>query len=289
MQSVHELGKQNIKIFKVPAHQDVRRATSLKQAWLIWDNSAADRAARMANSNRPSSCWNLWTKFASEFLWAQNIHSEVVALHLAVAEMSIRTTPTDPLEIENIPRRSHRIFHKFYDGAGWEGSSLSLMAQKYHNSLATKVSRWWKTRVVADSTALVWVPLVYLYIDFQLTYGCPGPMKVQKKWVESCQRPYLLPERYKHTQRLRWFRTFLPYFWKTVGISLGSATCRPDTEVIQAFVPVFSLAWDPWCLVQVEHWLRSHLVKPCARAALELRNIPLVRTNTAMAISLLPT
>ena len=289
MQSVHELGKQNIKIFKVPAHQDVRRATSLKQAWLIWNNGAADRAARMANNNRPSSCWNLWTKFASEFLWAQNIHSEVVALHLAVAEMSIRTAPTDPLEIENRPRRSHRIFHRFYDGAGWEGSSLSLMAQRYNNNLATKVSRWWKTRVVADSTALVWVPLVYLYIDFQLTYGCPGPMKVQKKWVESCQRPYLLPERYKHSQRLRWFRTFLSYFWKTVGISLGSATCRPDTEVIQAFVPAFSLAWDPWCLAQVENWLRSHLVKPCARAALELRNIPLARTNTAMALSLLPT
>ena len=288
MQSAHELGEENIQIFKVPAHQEVRRATSLKQAWLIWNNGAADRAARMANSNRPAYCWELWGRYASEFLWAQNIHAEVVALHLAVADLSVRSSDHEPLEPVTGPRRSHRIFQKSYDDTAWNGEFLPVLAQRYNSSLANKVTTWWRTRVVTGSAVTSWIPLVFLYVDFQLTFGCAGPMKIQRNWVEPCQRPYLIPEKYKHSQRLRWFRTFLSFFWKTAGIKLGSATCRPDTEVIQAFVPAFSVAWDPWCLTLVEQWIRTHLVKPCARAALELRHLPLARPNTAMAIQISP-
>lgn len=288
MQSAHELGNHNIRVFKVPAHQDIRRASTLKEAWLIWNNGAADRAARMANNNRPADCWELWRRFASEFFWVQNLHSEVVALHMAVAELSVRSSPTEDVEVQpdNI-RRPHRIFHKFYDGGTWDGTFLQQVAQRYNLSMARKVAAWWSTRVTPGEN-LVWVPLVFLYIDFQFTFGCPGPMKVQRTWVESCQRPYLLPERFKHTQRIRWFRTFLTWFWKSAGISVGSATCRPDTEVIQAFVPAFSVPWDAWCLVRVENWLRSHLVKPCARAASELKHLPLARLDTAMAIQTQP-
>jgi len=288
MQSAHELGNHNIRVFKVPAHQDIRRASTLKEAWLIWNNGAADRAARMANNNRPADCWKLWRRFASEFFWVQNLHSEVVALHMAVAELSVRSSPTEDVEVQpdNI-RRPHRIFHKFYDGGTWDGTFLQQVAQRYNLSMARKVAAWWSTRVTPGEN-LVWVPLVFLYIDFQFTFGCPGPMKVQRTWVESCQRPYLLPERFKHTQRIRWFRTFLTWFWKSAGISVGSATCRPDTEVIQAFVPAFSVPWDAWCLVRVENWLRSHLVKPCARAASELKHLPLARLDTAMAIQTQP-
>lgn len=284
MQSAHELGIDNIRIYKVPAHQDVRKASTLKEAWLTWNNGAADRAARMANSSRPIECWKLWKQYASEFLWAQNLHSEVVGLHLAVADLSVRTNTTEDLEHHHMEvRRPHRIFHKCYEVGIWDGTFSPQLAQRYNFGLASKVAAWWSARIISSET-LIWVPLVYLYLDFQFTFGCPGPMKVQRRWVESCQRPYLQPEKFKHSQRLRWFRTFLTSFWKFSNIKVGSATCRPDTEVIQAFVPAFSLPWDAWCVVKAENWLRSHLVKPCARAATELRNLPLARLDSAMAI-----
>ena len=245
--SVQELGVSNVKIFKVPAHQEIRSATTLKQAWLIWNNGAADRAARMANTSRPTECWDIWTKYASEFLYVQNIHSEVVALHLAVAELSVKTASSEDQDyITDTVKKPHRVFHKFYDVGTWNGGFSPQLVQRYNVSFARKVTSWWLART-GSGTNLVWMPLILVYIDFQLTFGCPGPMKVQKSWVESSQRPYLQPERFKLPQRLRWFRTFLNFFWKTAKISLGTATCRPDSEVVQAFVPSLSVPWDAWC------------------------------------------
>ena len=92
MQSALELGESNIKIYKVLAHQELSEATTLRQAWLIWNNGAADRAARMANSCRPTECWNLWTMLVKEFFFAQKLYEETVSLHLAVAELSVQNS-----------------------------------------------------------------------------------------------------------------------------------------------------------------------------------------------------
>ena len=288
LQSVQELGVGNVKIFKVPAHQEIRHATSLKQAWLIWNNGAADRQHAWLTAVGPMSVGNFGRSTRVNSFTFRTSISEVVALHLAVAELSVKTASSEEQDhIVETVRRPRRIFHRFYDAGTWNGGFLPQLVQRYYVSFARKVTSWWLARTGTGAN-VIWMPLILIYIDFQLTFGCPGPMKVQRSWVESSQRPYLQPERFKHSQRLRWFRTFLSYFWKTAQIFMGAATCRPDSEVIQAFVPSFSVPWDAWCFAQAETWLSSHLVKPCVRAALELRNIPLARLDAAMATSTRP-
>ncbi len=290
MQSVHELGSTKIKVYKVAAHQQIQSATTLRQAWLIWNNGAADRAAKMANNSRPSQCWTLWTQLVNEYFDTQELYNEVVSLHLAVADLSVTSSTAD--DIDQVPeriRKPNRTFQKIYEADGWDGNPPIQVSQRYTQSLARKLAHWWTARVTGSRGSEQWVPLVYIYVDYQLTFGCPGPIKIQRSWVEHCQRPYLIAEKYKHQQRLRWFLSFLACFFKAANITVGMATCRPDTEVVQAFIPTLSVGWDPWCIAKIEAWLRSHLVKPCTRAAKELKCLPLACSDAAMALLPAPT
>jgi hypothetical protein len=44
--------------------------------------------------------------------------------------------------------------------------------------------------------ALIWVSFTQLYLDFQLTWGHPGPFRVRKQWIDADARPYLAAEKF---------------------------------------------------------------------------------------------
>lgn len=49
-----------------------------------------------------------------------------------------------------------------------------------------------------------WVTFAHLYVDFQLTFGHPGPIKSGKKgWIDPALRPYLEVEKFNFTVRLK--------------------------------------------------------------------------------------
>ena len=288
LRSVTKLGSHNVVVTKVAAHQTVHSARSLNEAWRIWNNGAADRVARSANTSRPPSFWKVWQKHATEYHQIQAYYREVVDLHIAVAEFSIKTKEVQPDDTDlQEPRVRHgRSFDKFYNETAWDGSIPANLTFRYGYGLAAKAAAWWRERVQTEACTLQWVPITYLYLDFQLTFGCPGPLKVSKQWIEARTRRHLAPEKFPHQLRVRWFRNYLSHFWKTSGISVSIQTCKPDVDTIQAFVPAVSLAWDPWCVNQISCWLRQHLVHPCARSAVELRSLPLALKVAAMAINL---
>ena len=285
--SVEVLGPCNVVLTKVPAHQNVRQARSLEEAWRIWNNGAADRLARTANISRPPSFWKVWQKHATELMHVQAYYQEVVNLHIVVAEFSIRTgsTQSDDVDIREPLARPGRSFEKFYDGTAWDGAIPAKLTFRYGYSLAAKVAAWWRERVQSEVATLQWVPITYLYLDFQFTFGCPGPLKVSNQWIEARTRKHLAPEKFSHQLRVRWFRNYLGHFWKAAGLGGSVQTCKPDVDTIQAFVPAISIAWDPWCLDKASSWLRQHLVHPCARSAVELRSLPLAAQVASMAIT----
>ena len=154
-------------------------------------------------------------------------------------------------------------------------------------SLCRKIVCWWTERCRGNSPdTLTWVPLTLLYVDFQLTYGCVGPLKIGKQWVEHKTRPFLDAGRYPHTTRVRWFRSFLTAFLKFSKIRMAVETCKPECESVQAFVPCASLSWDSACLFKTERWMHQHLKVPCTRDSKVLRNLPLATADSSMAIQL---
>ena len=286
LESLDNLGYENMKITKVPAHRTVGSAKSRQQAWIFWNNGAADRAARMANVSRPARFWEVWSRHAAETLAIQNLFEEVVNLQLAVATFSMQTTQgqTEYFEGEqaNKPRRS---FLRFYDDSEWQQQLPPSLVERYNVNLVRKVSTWWQARVTSGENAtLRWVPLVFLYIDYQMTWDCPGPLKIQGRWIEAKTRPHLAPERFEHRVRMRWFRNFLQSFWRSVGIKLTVATCKSDHELVQAHVPCVSVHWDEWCESKVAAWLQARLRGPCARDAHALRGLTLAKPDMAMSL-----
>ncbi len=281
--SLKDLGTDNLKITKVPAHRSLQSATSKKQAWIYWNNGAADRAARMANLSRPCGFWQQWSQHAAETWAVQRLFEETISLHLAVASLSVQTKADEPLPEADPVARPRRVFQRHYDESQWVQLVPPSLVERYNYSLAQKLTQWWGTRVNSSpSSQLRWVPIVFVYIDWQMSWDCPGPLKIKKQWVEAKTRPHLAPERFGHNIRIRWFRNFLQSFWRSANITVTVATCKPDHELIQAHIPCISVDWDVWCETQVARWLQNCLHTPVARAARVLRDLPLAKPVGAM-------
>lgn len=75
LQSVEHLGLHRIQVCKTEAHKSIQEATTRSMLWRYWNNAAANRAARVANVNRPCEFWELWERVATEFRAARQIHN----------------------------------------------------------------------------------------------------------------------------------------------------------------------------------------------------------------------
>ena len=278
--SLSELGD-TVEVRKVAAHKDVSQALSRQEAWLYWNNGAADRAARMANQARPPEFWKIWSRYATESFQVKAWHEETVNLQMAVAEFCTHKSAISPEESPPRPTKAHRVFTKVYRDDGWDRKVPPSLSQRFSHSLATKLVTWWKKRVQSDAD-LLWIPIHLLYLDFQMSTGSCGPLKVRKMWVDAATRRFLAPETHRHSVRVRWFRAFLQTFWRSASIETKVEVCRPDVDIIQAFVPCVAVRWDPWTLQTVVQWLQQHLTKPCAREAHELKSLPLAKPSPTL-------
>ena len=281
--SLANIDATTILVQKVESHREVKQATTKLEAWRYWNNSAADRAARMANHCRPADFWQLWSKHAEEHMQIGELYEETVRLQMAVAEYSTQHGLQSPEETPLRARRTGRVFTKHYSDNGWDQHVPAQLSEKFSFPLAKLLVSWWSKRVHPEAD-LLWIPLHYLYLDFQMSTGNSGPLKVQNQWVNAASRKFLAPERFPHSVRVRWFRNFLQSFWRASQISTTIAVCRPDVEQIQAFVPCLAIRWDPWCISTVSQWLLSNIRKHCAREACELRLLPLAKPNVAFSL-----
>ena len=159
------------------AHQEIKTADSFFEAWQWWNNGAADRAARMSNASRPHGFWSVWSQFASEYFTACKLHDQVVVVHMAVADFSLQSPGSDELlPTPRLPREG-RVFTNQFDASQWDGHIPTECIRLYGVSLCRKLVHWWLARCRFTTVAeLKWIPITFLYIDYQLSCGCvPAP------------------------------------------------------------------------------------------------------------------
>ena len=283
--SVAALGGERIKLRKVPAHRDPTQARTLVEAWQSFHNDMTDRAARLANQARPQCFWQQWEEHVQATHAADRLFQQVHALQLEVGRRHVKceSIPAAPAA----PPKETRVFTMSFDVGQWVGQIPPKVARLFGYSHTHRAARWLQARLVqADATSMVWVSFVQLYIDFQLSFGNPGPLSVNQQWVDVEQRPYLEAERFAFRQRIRWFRRFLKNFWQEAGLRIGLEQTKPHSQVVQAFLPAASVPWDAKALQTVDVWLMRQLSGPCVRGAEVLSSLPLAGLDANMAVNL---
>jgi hypothetical protein len=245
----------------------------------------ADRAARLANQARPQCFWQQWEEHVQATHAADRLFQQVHALQLEVGRRHVKceSIPAAPAA----PPKETRVFTMSFDVGQWVGQIPPKVARLFGYSHTHRAARWLQARLVqADATSMVWVSFVQLYIDFQLSFGNPGPLSVNQQWVDVEQRPYLEAERFAFRQRIRWFRRFLKNFWQEAGLRIGLEQTKPHSQVVQAFLPAASVPWDAKALQTVDVWLMRQLSGPCVRGAEVLSSLPLAGLDANMAVNL---
>lgn len=286
--SVDRLGTDRVRVYKTAAHKRLHQARSRHDAWLIWYNTKVDVVAKRANLARSQAFWADWKQHVEAVQATDRLHQQVCSLHLAVAKMSTQSDVGQTLDdARPVAPRPARSFPMSYDGGAWNGEIPPEFAAEYGHGLAQRVVRWWVARTASDTAGpLRWITFAHLYVDYQLAFGCPGPVKAGARWLDPSTRPYLDPERHPFLSRLKWFKRCLKYFWKHSGHSIGLEFCRGEGESIQSFVASASV---PWCTIGwagAEHWLAKEIGEPCLRGTSKLKSLPIATALARYAVPL---
>ena len=286
LRSVTTLGLDRIRVVKVPAHLKVSSATSRFEFWTRWNNRQADHTAKQANLQRDASFWKLWEQHSVETATGQMRYDEIWKLHVAVADQSVRTQDAQTQDEAPLPvRRVPRTFTKRFDLGTWDGTLSLEFAADYGAAMSQRILRWWKARVCSQTNREPqWISLAHMYVDYQLSFGCGGPIQSGKRWLDPLQRKYLEVEKHPFHKRLKWFKRCVKLFCKVHGLTVAFESCRPASDVVVAFVQCASLPWDPWILSKSEHWIASNTVSPIVRDAKAIRALPVARQLGEMLI-----
>ena len=185
LSSLDRLGQNNVQLIKTPAHRRVSSATTQREAWQFWNNSVADQVAKFANLDRGEEFWTTWSEHAQAVTAAKQLHEQAWQLHLQVGLLSVQDSASADLDVEvvHVPRPS-RVFEPRFCIAAWKGSIPPAFANEYGYGMASRIARWWTARTSAGTEEIKWVSFVHLYVDYQLTWGCAGPLQSKKTWLD---------------------------------------------------------------------------------------------------------
>ena len=285
LQSVERLGLDKVKIYKTPAHRLVASATTRYEAWLFWHNSTADLAARVANLDRGSDFWTFWHTHAEAVTAARVLHAQAWQLHLQVALLSVaedKATTLDEVEVRG-PKPT-REFEKVFDISRWQGTLPLAFANEYGPGMAKRISLWWRARTAAGVGEVKWISFIHLYFDYQLTWGCVGPLQSKKTWLDVFLRPYVDGNKYPFWKRLKWFRRCMKQFWSQSHQQIGLAQCRCESEILQSHVQSASVKWDQATLAIAETWLAEHCKGPIARGTKLVQTLPVANALPGLGL-----
>ena len=283
--SVETLGREHVQVRKVQAHRTLQSAKTLHDAWTFFHNTVADRAARLANQARPAAFWLQWEQHVREVFAVDVLAGQVRALHIAVGRRHVCAEVASDDHQEIVPKETREFVQNFSLG-GWSGEPPPKAARLFGPTHVGRVSQWLWERLQPASHKVVWMTFSQLYIDYQLAWNHPGPLRIHGQWIDTDQRTYVAAERFQFKQRVRWFKQLVKSVWKEVGIDAALAQTRPAGHMVQAYLPAASVPWPQVQIDKVDAWLASHLKGPCSRNAAALNRLPLAvakgGTRTAM-------
>jgi ribonuclease HI len=282
--SLDDLGVDRVQIRKVAAHRTLQSARTADEMWQFFHNGYVDKAARLANQARPEKFWKLWEQHVQATQTAQKLVSQVQALHVAIGRRHV-LSEEEAERVTDVTQRSTRQFEMQFSLGRWFGHALPDSSRLFGATHVSRVVQWFTERIRDTSVGdLRWVSFAQLYLDFQMCWGLPGPLRVQNLWVDISMRPHLTTTGFSFKQQVKWFRQLLKSVWKEASAHIAMEQCRPHSSMVQAFVQCASLPWAPFALHTVDNWLAANLLQPCTRNAGALLRLPAPPKCQEMAI-----
>ena len=272
--SVDALGADRVRVYKVAAHRTLQSAGDWLTAWKYFHNGYADRAARLANQARPEQFWRFWEDHVRATQTAELLAQQVQALHVAIGRRHVQAQPHVEEVAQEVPREARVFETKFHLGQ-WLGHSLPTVSRLFGRTHITRLVQWFNARIGNGQSEVFWVSFTQLYLDYQMTWGHPGPLRVQNQWVDISQRPHLAVTGFQLRQRIKWFRQMMKAALREAGAEVAMDQCRPCSTMIQAYVQSVSLPCASHSLAVVDNWLATHLSSPCTRDAGALTALPM--------------
>ena len=252
---VQQIGKENIQLIKVKAHQSLSETATNLERWIHANNQAADGAAKSANVDRPTTVWALWEQLVLQTSGLQTAGAAILQHQLQVCQRwSQECGSGSVVPVPRVPRFRERPQMEVCLEPEWHqppAISIKILGTEH----ARRLLEWWNNLVDRSISELQWVSFAQLYIHYQLETSHPGAVRCAKRWVDPATSPAVVPERFAFRVRARWFRLQLQQLWKHCGWSAKTVTTRPASEQLVCFLGCASLPIKSAGLMQVERWL----------------------------------
>ena len=272
---IHELGPDRFQFVKVSAHEDWSSETEEVVRWSQISNACVDHAARMANQDRGTAAWDLWTCHSQSVHKHGVVAAEIQRHHLLVSQRWTEEYSQASSQLPTTkPPRDVRQKPMFCSGLCTPLDSPRCVVKSWGPDFAELFRTWWGDLFESDHSLVGWTSFAQLYIDFQLQFRHPGLVKFQRGWLNPTSLPGTMPESHPFRRRCKWFRLVVQQWMKAIGVEVSKAVARPSSSILCCHIGCVALPAKQSRLNHVEDWLRDHINVPICGLGSGLDAIP---------------
>jgi len=273
---------QRVEITKVAAHQDSQLPLSAVEHWAYLHNSLADRAARLANLQRPASLWHLHKQHVSAVQFASKVSCEVLDTILRISRRVVqRESLAKEVALDApVDERVQPIMSVPVPPWGGFDAKQQLPVRstsKFGHRLVATIVAWFRASLqesAATNAAVQWVSVHQLYIDYQLQTGELGPICQGTKWHDPCRLRQFRLQPAAFNRRSSWFGKAFRQILTDHDCYWEGAVTRPASTMLALHVNSIALPWPVWRLEAIEVWLSQRLSRAATRDGLQLKSLP---------------
>ena len=245
--SLHTVGAR-ARILQVYSHVAPGVGSTEVETWAFWHNSLVDHAATVANDSRGAAFWAQWRQCRTDLQHFRTLHEAVATMLVKTGKLADQGTKT-PAESANPPRFSEEVPNQIFSATI---AIPQTTAVKFGFEATAWVHQWWLASgdvSLRQQGNLQWVSFLQLFIDYQLSTGCPGPILVDGNW--KFRRQHSEGE-FSYIKLCKWFQMLVKHYWKGNSIVIEVKSTRPASASIGCWLVCARVLWDQCRLQRVE-------------------------------------
>ena len=263
-----------VQITKVTAHMIPAHASSPLEEWCCLHNNFADRTAVRANMCRLPEFWHLLTRHVQACNRIDSWNVEIRDVLLRVSRQVVRHGDLDDGETE--PRNTNPIAPtpqcvELPDQPCYPPGAIRW----YGRALVEKLANWFWANIKKSTAENSWIAYSQLYVDFALSTGEPGPVKMHG-WRDGSEVPLLSLLNFGFKVRVKWFAKVLREILRHGGLDVCSGYQRPKSFYIAMFSGCLAVPWPENRLEAIDAWFAGFTDQPfrCQSRALDSLPVP---------------
>ena len=240
-------------IHKVAAHADETESGSALEDWLILNNGAADKAAEMANLQRPEAFWDAWNEVQRDFALQHLKARAALELHRAIAAKA--TAGKDALwtGAEDVAKVSAPEIRPL-------PVPVPRSLAKYGLVFVGRLHRWLSGLAALPVDSVQWYSFAQLYLAFCFEEDLVPPIldtRLRRWCPYDDESPAMAGLSF--AVRARYFRQQVRAVVAQSHGRLHTAEIRPYSSALAVKLPACCIGMREWVYDKVEDYLFASL------------------------------